>query len=270
MNLLMVVLMLVASFMVESRPPRPDWPTQPVITRVWRPGLVWSDEFNKRAGAPPGQDWKEEVTDCCGNEIQSYLAGQAVHNGLGQLVMTARRVVSPTGRTYVSSRLSNGFSPRPRFGTYGRIEARMWLPDGAGLNPAFWTLGDWNTVLHWPRVGEIDIVEWPDGRTHGGIHTTRASDDTTHWNRGGSRITPGGWHIWRIDWRPGIITWYVDGVAWQTITRAEVEALGGRWKFDGEQPQALLFTLAVGGDFGGLPSGWDTQRMLLDWVRWYA
>src|SRR5262245_15022477 len=126
---------------------------------IWIPGgvikpmapipsaLLWSDEFNGPAGTRPDPNkWKVEVVDQGDTEQQSYVDDPrtAALDGQGNMVLTAIKETSATGRPYISGRLSNGFSNRPFFSAYGRWVARMLIPAGQGVWPAFWGLGDWN------------------------------------------------------------------------------------------------------------------------------
>jgi beta-glucanase (GH16 family) len=266
----MVLLGLAVATPAAAGPFRPYEP--------WRVTPTWADEFNGAAGTAPNPNkWKVEEIDLGDHEQQTYVNDRrtAAHDGAGNMVLTAIRETSASGRPYKSGRLSSGFSRSPFFSTYGRWEARMKIPAGQGVWPAFWGLGDWNAVQHWPRVGEIDVMESINSGsvTHGGIHTVAASDNSSHRNFGGqsarhpSGSWANGWHVWRIDWDSNGITWSIDGAAWQTVSRATVTAAGAKWLFDGTRPQAPILNLAVGGDWAGPASGWTSQRFLIDYVR---
>lgn len=248
--------------------------------------LAWSDEFNGPAGTRPDPaKWYVEKIDL-GTEQQTYVDDRrtSFHDGAGNMVLRAIKETSATGRPYISGRLSNGFVPwngtggQPYWATYGRWEARMYIPTGQGIWPAFWGLGDWNTVQHWPRVGEVDVMESINRAdvTHGGIHTVAASDNSTHMAFGWHGPThpsgswANGWHTWRFDWWPDRMSWWIDGVMWQVIWRAGVTAAGARWLFDGTRPQAPILNLAVGGDWAGPASGWAQKDFKIDYVRIYA
>lgn len=231
---------------------------------------------------PDPSRWNVEEYQPSG-EAQEYVRRprNSAHDGHGNMVLRAVRETSPRGAAYTSARLSNQFVVRegmgykPFFRTYGRWSARMWLPNGQGVWPAWWTLGDYTGSLPagWPACGEIDILESLNfGEVaHGGVHTVKG--DGTHFARG---ITPtragytwtAAWHVWTIDWRPGSITWLVDGKVRGKVTRRQVQAAGGVWVFDGLKPQSPILNLAVGG-WAGTPGGWSEQTMLIDWVRVY-
>jgi hypothetical protein len=239
--------------------------------------IVWSDEFNAPAGtAPDPRKWKVE-TWAPGEESQEYIDSRdtSAHDGSGHMVLTAIRRTSPGGRAYVSGRLSNQFGDAPFYKTYGRWEARLLLPSGQGIWPAFWMLGDYRASLPagWPACGELDVMETINGapEAHMTIHTVNAAG--SHFMlgpqpaRAPSGTWAGAWHVFAMDWRSGVITWLLDGVVTGRLTRAQVEAGGGIWLFDGAKPQSPILNLAVGSPWTGPPSGWDSQRMLIDYVR---
>ena len=165
--------------------------------------------------------------------------------------------------------------------TYGTAAARMRLPAGAGLWPAFWVLG----VGRWPDVGEIDVMEnvgdprWVSAAVHGPGY----SGDTPLVKRdtfpAGQDIT--GWHIYAVDWSPETMIFRVDDREIYRVTKAMV-APHGRWAFD--NPKFLIVNLALGGGYPrsvngakapyvGLPQSTVEQirregaSVLVDWVR---
>ncbi|WP_378789853.1 lectin [Nonomuraea fastidiosa] len=238
--------------------------------------LVWSDEFDGPAGSPvDGSKWRFDIGGggWGNNEHQYYTDStrNAALDGNGNLVITARRE-NPAGYQchygtclYTSARLLTlgTFSQ-----TYGRFEARMKLPRGQGIWPAFWMLGGTN----WPDDGEIDIMEnigREPNTVHGTIHGPGYS--------GGGGISAGytigspfadAFHTFAVDWSPNLIVWYVDGVEYQRRTPAD---LGGRrWVFD--HPFFMIMNVAVGGDWPGYPDGTTTfpQTLTVDYVRVYA
>lgn len=233
--------------------------------------LLWSDEFTGAAGsAPNGAVWNHELGagGWGNNELQTYVNSRAnsALDGSGNLVITARR----DGGGYTSARLTSKNKVQPQ---YGRIEANIKIPRGQGIWPAFWMLGAGFPSTPWPNSGEIDIME-NIGRephlVHGTVHGPGYS--------GGAGITgtyqhPQGWsfadtwHTFAVDWKPGEITWYVDGQQYHRVTRASVG--GNAWVFD--QPFFLILNVAVGGSWPGNPDGSTQfpQQMLVDYVRVY-
>jgi beta-glucanase (GH16 family) len=244
--------------------------------------LVWSDDFTGPAGAAP--DPGKWVHDTGGsgwgnNELEYYTTstGNAALDGNGHLVITARRE-NPGGFScwygscqYTSARLntSGRFTQQ-----YGHIEARMKLPRGQGLWPAFWALGDNIGSVGWPNSGEIDIMEnvgREPGVNHGSLHGPGYS--------GGNPLTgtytlPGGaafaddFHTFAVDWAPNQVTFLVDGVAYESHTAADTH--GNPWVFN--HPFFLLLNVAVGGSFPGSPDGSTTfpQQLVVDYVHVFA
>jgi beta-glucanase (GH16 family) len=247
--------------------------------------LVWSDEFDGRAGTAPDPDrWTHEVGDGTiigkpgwGNdELQYYTdsTDNAAHDGEGHLVVTTRENTDEdllcyygTCR-YTSARLVSQYKAEFE---YGRIETRVRVPVGDGLWPAFWALGTDIPVNPWPASGEIDIMENvgrdPDtlfGTIHGPGYSGGQSFGGT-WDFGGPMADE--FHTVAVDWSPGQIVWTVDGRTYHEAVPADVAP--NEWVF--EHPFFLLINTAVGGNFGGAV-GADTtfpQEYVLDYVRVY-
>ena len=241
--------------------------------------LTWSDEFDAADGAAP--DPSRWVFDLGGggwgnNELQSYTDRRenAVIRG-GLLILRAARETFTGGdgirRDYTSARLKT----QGRFTqTYGKFEARIRVPRGQGIWPAFWMLGQDISTAGWPACGEIDIME-NIGRepaiVHGTIHGPGYSGGA---GIGAAFTAAGGgpfaddFHIFTIEWEAQAIRWYVDGVLFQTRTAADLPG-GSRWVFD--HPFFLLLNVAVGGNWPGNPDAATAfpQEMAVDWVRVY-
>jgi len=230
-------------------------------------GLVWQDEFNGPANSPPdASKWDYDFgAGGWGNqELETYtnLLENVYRDGRGHLMI--RAIKSPSG-TYTSGRIKT--MPDLDF-EYGRIEARIKISHGQGLWPAFWMLGKGGG---WPGSGEIDIMEnigkEPDivhGTVHGpgysGAHGISAKYELK------SGRFANAFHIFRADWEPNAIRFYVDGHMYSEITPANLPP-GTKWVFD--HPFEIILNLAVGGDWPGNPDATTTfpQTMLVDWVR---
>jgi beta-glucanase (GH16 family) len=244
---------------------------------TWR--LVWADEFEAAAGT--GIDptrWKHDVGGggWGNNELETYTTGpaNAAHDG-SALVITARRetVAGTDGiaRDYTSARILTA----GRFTiTYGRIEARLKLPIGKGIWPAFWMLGNDIGSVGWPNCGEIDIMEnvgHEPGKTHGSLHGPGYSGATpltgTYTLASGARFTDD-FHVFAVEWEPTAIRWYVDGALFQTRTASSLPA-GTKWVFD--HPFFIILNVAVGGNWPGAPDATTVfpQTMKVDYVRVY-
>ncbi|MEU6405030.1 lectin [Streptomyces sp. NPDC046985] len=238
---------------------------------------TFSDTFDGPAGAgADSSKWQTETGDNVNNhERQYYTSGtkNAALDGQGHLVITARRENPANYQCwygscqYTSARLntSGKFSAQ-----YGHVEARMKIPRGQGMWPAFWMLGDDIGQVGWPNSGEIDVMEnvgFEPSTVHGTIHGPGYSGSA---GIGAPYSLPGGqafadaFHTYAVDWAPGSLTWSVDGVVYQRRTPAD---LGGKtWVFD--KPFFLILNLAVGGYWPGDPDGSTAfpQQLVVDSV----
>jgi beta-glucanase (GH16 family) len=242
----------------------------PTPTYAWNPqgwNLVWSDEFDGTTINP--KNW---VFDKGGNgwgnvEMEYYTdrpENARVENG--NLIIEAR-LEKYEGLQYTSARLnSRGLQEFQ----YGRIEARMKLPSGQGIWPAFWMLG---SNASWPLGGEMDIMEYV-GKTPDTVYQTVHGPGYSG-NKGiGSHFVLGAdtlkndFHIFAIEWAPNEIRWFVDAQEVFKITPAQIPA-GTQWVYD--HPFFMILNLAVGGGWPGFPD--DTtvfpQQLLVDYVRVY-
>ncbi|WP_432169187.1 RICIN domain-containing protein [Streptomyces sp. 1222.5] len=235
---------------------------------------TFSDTFDGPAGSGvDGSKWTLETGDNVNNhERQYYTSGtkNAALDGQGHLVITARKE-NPAGYQcwygscqYTSARLNTAGKFTAQ---YGHVEARMKIPRGQGMWPAFWMLG---TPVNWPDSGEIDVMEnvgFEPSAVHGTIHGPGYSGSG---GIGAGYSLPNGqafadaFHTFAVDWAPDSITWSVDGNVYQRRTPAD---LGGRtWVFD--KPFFLILNLAVGGYWPGDPDGSTQfpQQLVVDSV----
>ncbi|MGA6167536.1 ricin-type beta-trefoil lectin domain protein [Amycolatopsis magusensis] len=237
---------------------------------------TFADEFNLPAGTPvDGSKWQLETGDNVNNHERQYYTNStnnAVHDGQGNLVITARRENPANyqcwyGRCeYTSARLNTA----GRFTqAYGRFEARIKMSHGQGMWPAFWMLGNNMGSVGWPEAGEIDIMEnvgFEPSTVHGTLHGpgySGAGGIGGAYSIGG-RFTDA-FHTFAIDWAPNRITWSVDGNVYQTRTPADLG--GNRWVFD--HPFFMILNLAVGGYWPGDPNSGTPfpNQLLVDYVR---
>ncbi|MBT8237482.1 MAG: glycoside hydrolase family 16 protein [Croceitalea sp.] len=235
--------------------------------------LVLSEEFDSD-GAPNPAIWANDIGrgpngDGWGNQELQYYTDRTenvtVQNGV--LLITARQE-SFEDAQYTSARLltKNLFEQQ-----YGRFEARILLPSGQGIWPAFWMLGADIDENPWPAAGEIDIMEYRGqnpseliGSVHGpGYNGGNAISKA--YNLPNDRFDTG-FHIFGIEWGPEYVNFYVDDVLYNQITPEDVT---GPWVFD--KPFFILMNLAVGGSFVGSPNTETVfpQTMLVDYVRVY-
>jgi beta-glucanase (GH16 family) len=232
---------------------------------------TWADEFDGPANTlPDPSKWTYDLGNNNGwgnRELETYTNSlQNVHlDGAGRLVIHVDR----SGSTYTSARIKTQGLISAR---YGRIEARIRLPFGQGIWPAFWMLGTNITTVGWPQCGEIDIME-NIGRepsiNHGSIHGPGYSGGNSisglYTLPAGTRFSDD-FHVFAVQWAPQTITFFVDGTAYRTVTPSSLPP-GGSWVFD--NPFFVILNVAVGGNFPGSPD--DTtqfpQEMLVDYVR---
>ena len=243
--------------------------------------LVWEDNFDID-GAPDPNRWGYDLGDGTeqglpgwGNgELQYYTdrpENATIQNGV--LLITAREE-SFEGFEYTSARLltKDLFEQQ-----YGRFEARIRLPFGQGIWPAFWMLGADVDENPWPAAGEIDIMEYRGqeptvlvGSVHGPGYNG-ADAISKEYTLENDRFDTG-FHIFGVEWGPDFINYYVDDVLYNQITPEDIEEETdgeGVWVFN--KPFFILMNLAVGGNFVGPPNA-ETQfpqTMLVDYVRVY-
>ena len=250
----------------------------PVPDSEWT--LTWSDEFEGPAGAL--LDATKWVHDVGGhgwgnNELQTYTdrARNASLSGDGTLQIRAfaEDFTGPDGRrrSYTSARIKT----LGRFDqAYGRFEARIRVPQGEGLWPAFWMMGADFDEVGWPRSGEIDVME-NLGRepriVHAAVHTP--ANPRGFRSASGSYTLSSGtfasaFHVFSLEWEPGRLRFFVDGDLYRTIVPDEFSP-DGQWVFD--KPFFMLLNVAVGGDWPGPPDGSTVfpQQMTVDYVRVY-
>jgi beta-glucanase (GH16 family) len=242
-----------------------------VSAQDWQ--LVWSDEFNGPAGSTPDSaKWGYELGNNHGwgnHELENYtnLPKNAHLDGQGHLVIHVESV----GGQYTSARLRTlgKFSVQ-----YGRIEARIKVPFGQGIWPAFWMLGHDIGIVGWPQCGEIDIMEHigkEPPTNHASLHGPGYSGGNPV---GSVYVLPNGerfsenFHTFAVRWSSAEIVFSIDGVAYFTANPSSVPA-GRQWVFD--HPFFLLLNVAVGGAFPGPPDSTTRlpQEMLVDYVRVY-
>ncbi|WP_231116035.1 glycoside hydrolase family 16 protein [Motilibacter rhizosphaerae] len=230
-------------------------------------GPTTTDDFTGPAGAAPSASWVPRVGSgpWGSGELEAYTASRSnsALDGAGHLAITARRESwsdAYGSRAYTSARLET--KGRLTF-TYGRVEARMLVPGGAGLWPAFWSLGSDIDAVDWPRSGELDVMEslgsQPD-TVYGHLHSLGDATDATGWQgqhvsdigRGFAPGTPvaGAWHTYQMEVTPEYVTFGVDGRQYFTATRTDMRP-GQAWPVG--KPYYLVLDLAVGGDWGGAP-----------------
>ncbi len=261
-----------------ARTPEPGSPRSvPPAARIgWH--LVWSDEFNAPDGTPPDPArWSYDLGGGgYGNhELESYTRRpENVEQRGGNLVITGRKE-DFTGKDGIARHYTSGrIRTEGHFSqAYGRFEARMKLPVGQGIWPAFWMLGANVPTVGWPKGGEIDILE-----AIGDPHTIYSTLHGPGYS-GGHAISakfavPAGeaiddaFHTYAVEWAPDDIRFFFDDHLIAHRTPASLPA-GTKWVYD--HPFFVLFDLAIGGDWPGNPDSSTVfpKQMLVDYVRVY-
>ncbi len=260
--------------------------------------LVWSDEFANSGASnalPDAKTWTYDTGfQCCGNnELETYCAAgsatapcdpgnpNAYIDTTGILHIAGR---NPSGTIYTSARLKT--QGRLSF-MYGRIEARMKLPESQGMWPAFWLLGNNIATINWPACGELDVMEhidgndppadvgatppgydWIAGSVHGGTNSSNEANGSQTYHPSG--FSAADWHIYGMIWSKGQVAYYVDDPSnvYTTFTPANFP---GTWPFD-QGPQFVILNLAIGGSWPGNPDSTTVfpGDMQVDYVRVYT
>lgn len=244
--------------------------------------VAWSDDFLGDAGAPVADarwDYFVGVGRPPGwgaHELETYTyrPENVALDGQGLLNIVARRErytgLDGHPRNFTSGRI--GTDGRFAF-TYGLLSARLKLPAGKGLWPAFWLLGDDVEQVGWPRSGEIDVAELMGSeptRLFGSVHGPRAAAPSESYNINRTTSEPvslaAGFHTYSALRLPGTIQLLLDGRPYQAYTSADLGP-GRPWVFD--KPCRIMLNLAVGGIWDGAPDATTPFPATLsaDWMR---
>ena len=248
--------------------------------------LAWEDQFDGPAGAPPDPlYWDYDVGGGgWGNaqlEFDTARPENVALDGHGFLAITARRE-SYQGRSYTSARIVT----RGKFEqALGRWEARIRLPAGQGIWPAFWLLGANYPEVGWPACGEIDVMEMRGQMpaiVNGSLHATGYSGGEAITDQYVCEVSPtcatppctplcpfdADFHVYAVEIEPARIRFFVDGAMYQSV-RQDRLAAGAAWPY--QAPFFAILNVAVGGNYVGAPDGTTVfpQTMLVDYVRYY-
>ena len=242
------------------------------VLSAWEP--VWSDEFD--GNTLDASKWEFEVNARGGgnNELQYYVTNNVrVRDGFLSIEARREHFTGPEGsRNYTSSRIRTRLKGD---WTNGRFDIRAKLPKGKGMWPAIWMMPTDEWYGGWPHSGEIDIMELlghEPNKVYGTLHYGDAAK--RHASQGASHMLKQGsfsddFHVFRLDWEPGAMRWYVDDQQYQTQTNWHASGHAFPAPFD--QRFHLILNLAVGGNWPGDPDSTTVfpQTMAVDYVRVY-
>ncbi len=243
--------------------------------------LVWSDEFD--GTSLNMSNWSYQEGDGCpslcgwGNNELEYYRSQNIAVSDGNLIITIK-AENYGGRNYTSGKI---ISRDKQDFLYGKVEARMKVPTGGGMWPAFWMMPTDEVYGGWAASGEIDIMET--------CNSTNYIGGTIHYGGGwpnnvssGGTYSPGGvnfsdaFHVYTIQWEPDVMRWYVDGVLYSTKTSSQwySDAAPGNPRAPFDQYFHIIINAAVGGNYTGCTSSECItasfpQQYRVDWVRVY-
>ncbi|SDI78035.1 Glycosyl hydrolases family 16 [Frankineae bacterium MT45] len=264
-----------------SRPATPEPTPEPTPTATpvqYTASAPWTEQFDGSSGTLPdpslfsyqlgGSGWGN-------HELETYTSRpeNAALDGRGHLAISARRETytgtDGTTRGWTSARLHSHDS----FAfTHGVLSARIKVPSGDGIWPAFWLVGQDITEVGWPASGEIDVVET--------VNSARSAASTVHgptssgsaWQvshqQPSARSYAEAFHVYSVERRRNAIIFRIDGAVVAQVTPAQLKP-NERWVF--EKPMCFLLNVAVGGDLPGRPSAQtpDSATMLVDWIAFH-
>lgn len=225
--------------------------------------LVWSDEFNY-SGLPDSTKWGYDVGYIANNELQ-YYTRRRLENSIvtdGNLLIIGRKELF-NNSSYTSARL---ITDGKNSWTYGKVEARMKLPTGQGIWPAFWMLGQNIHSVGWPACGEIDIMEH--------INNEELLHGTLHWFND-KHVSSGGvtlcdvtkFHNYSIEWDKISVRLFLDGNKYYEVNIKD--NINSTEEF--HKPHFIILNLAIGGDWPKNPDMTTVfpDTVFVDYVRVY-
>jgi beta-glucanase (GH16 family) len=225
--------------------------------------LVWADEFSKN-GLPDSTKWGNEVGFVRNKELQYYTKMRIENSRVekGNLLIIGKKE-NYKGASYTSASLTTDGKHSWK---YGKIEARIKIPVGQGIWPAFWLLGQNIHEVGWPKCGEVDIMEH--------INLEPKNFGTLHWENK-VKVSSGGtipcdftkFHTYALEWDESAINWFLDGKKyWEVPIK---DSINSTEEF--HKPQYLILNLAIGGAWPGNPDTTTAfpDTMFVDYVRVY-
>ena len=238
--------------------------------------LVWHDEFD--GDELDSSNWAGEYhrPGWVNNELQTYVVdGDNYFVEDGDLVIQPLTGTNDNGRAFYTSGRINTYHLHAF--TYGRVEARIRVPQGQGFLPAFWMMSDDESYGSWPKSGEIDIMEILGSDTDT-LYGTLHYGNPHMQNQGIYDLSSGDfaseYHVFAVEWEPGEIRWYCDDVCYYS-TSYWYSAMDGQepneYPAPFNQPFYIILNVAVGGNWPGDPDETtlfdESAQMRVDYVR---
>lgn len=241
--------------------------------------LKWKDDFN--GDSLNKADWNVETHEpgWVNSEWQAYVdSADNIQVKDGKLLLKPVKTVDKDGNaSYTSGRINT--QGRHDF-KYGYFECRAKVPTGKGYLPAFWMMPtDENLYGQWPKCGEIDIMEvmgQETNKAYGTIHygEPHAQSQGTYSVSAADNFADN-YHTYAVDWEPGKITWYIDGIKYHEESdwfSAKENQGTVAYPAPFDQPFYMILNLAVGGSWVGYPDDtttYDDQEYAIDYVKVY-
>ncbi len=228
--------------------------------------LIWEDNFSGNTLNPNNWSYQIGAGGWGNNELQSYTSNNTnVTNGVLQIIAE-----NPSNNTYTSSRIRTKDLADFK---YGKLEARIKLPEGQGIWPAFWMMPTDNVYGGWPSSGEIDIMEYLGHQTSTSYATCHFGNSPTDKGQlGNSYNLPTGefsddFHLFGIEWEENNMKWFLDGILIHEINSPDVAP----YNYPFNERFHFILNVAVGGNWPGNPDPTTVfpQTMEVDYVRVY-
>jgi beta-glucanase (GH16 family) len=276
--------------------------SQNIVADVPSGQLAWSDEFTNSGNAnaqPNPNTWTYDVglgSVCCGNNEQETYCAWGSSTGLCNPATPNAYIAPGGGLNIVTMQPSAGVYTSGRLKSqglfsfqYGRIEAKLLIPESQGMWPAFWLLGNNAATIGWPACGEADVMEhidgsnpppyvggapygydWIAGSVHGGTLSNELGGGADYHASGYSAAA---WHTYGMIWTKGQIQYYVDSPLniYATDNTGSGIFNATTWPFD-QGPMFIILNLAVGGSWPGNVDGTTVfpSTFGVEYVRIYA
>lgn len=258
----MLLLVTVTALLVGCTPSEPPDPATP-RRWVFDHEASFSDDFDVD-GALDTSRWEVLVEERHDSALTDRPSNVRVEDG--------NLVIEAHAEQYGSKAFTSAMIQTRRAFLHGRFEARMRVPTGAGTWPAFWLC----CTGAWPDSGEIDVVEhyagdgglfdFHSGFAESNLHSAPNLIDSSRGRLRRTKIDPGAWHTYGVEWAPDEIRFFVDGTLTAIHRSTDPESVDGGWPFATE-PERLLFDLFLGGPAGPTDPTAMPQHLLVDWVR---